>query len=548
MAGNSVGLGGRGCRRRSVLRGVGAAGIGGLAGCIRSTDEIKAEGDAEELIQAGFAETGVEPPFRTTIAITENDEREQFAQLFKATLDETGFFDVSIDSREFRSHVDLMRNAASNDVNALFVASWTGGWDPDSYVNMLFHSDNHTPDGFNVGHYANEAVDDGIDAGLVETDPDERISVYRGLQETLVADSPISFVRFSESTHVWDADTVSGWQTYPLEPGAYYAVYAPWAGTYTELDEGSEFVGDLGSDIATTDPVSMTDTVSSHATALVYEELVAVDFDGESQPLLATDWERLDGTTVRVHLREGVQFHNGEELTAAHVAGSFDRYEGTIRETDVYDWYERSEIVDEHTIDIECWREYGPLETALFNVPIVPMAAIDGEYDLESEPVGTGPYRFGDYDSGSHWRLERFDDHWFEGDDTVPATAPVETVTLEIITETASRQAALEAGNIDFSYGLPSANVSEFENDDAYGVGRHIGGGFDMVIYPCYRAPFTSAKVRRGCNMLLPRTETLETVYDGFGQLAYTPISPLLEAYSDEAFQETIADEYVRPN
>lgn len=551
MAGNSVGPGERGrLRRRSLLKRAGAAGITGFAGCLRF-DSVTADGPAEELIQEGFEAADIEPPFETTIAITEDEERNKFAQLLRSELNGTGFFDVSIASRDFGSHVDLMLAAAEENENAVFISSWTGGWDPSNFVDMLFHSDDHTPNGFNVGHYSNGTVDEYLDAGLTETNHEDRVEIYRTLQEELVADPPASFVRFREETHVWDDDVVSGWETYPLRPGAYYAIYAPWAGVYAELEDGSEFVGDLGSDVTNYDPVTITGTVSSQATALLYEQLVGVDFDGEIQPMLATDWERIDdgqtdGMTYRFSLREGVRFHNGEELTADHVKGSLERYEGTPRAADVYAWYESSDVIDDGTIEISCSREYGPFETALFNVSIVPMAAIDGEHDLESEPVGTGPYRFVEHESDDHWRMERFDEYWYEGNKAVPETAPIETVTLEIITEKSSRQAALEAGNLHFSYGVPSASIADFERNNAYGVGRRVSGSYDMVIYPTYRAPFSEQSVRRGCNMLIPRERILENVYRGIGQLAYTPISPLLEEYASESFQETIADEYVR--
>ncbi|WP_222919820.1 ABC transporter substrate-binding protein [Natrinema sp. SYSU A 869] len=546
MSGHSVGSGERrALRRRSLLKGVGTAGIAGLGGCIRS-NSIEADGPAEELIQEGFAATGIEPPFETTIAVAEDTERSRFAELLKAELEDTGFFDISIAEYKWTTYLDLLTTAADKGENALFIASWTGGWDPDDYVNMLFHSDNHTPEGLNVNHYTNETVDKYIDSGLEETVTDERVDIYRQLQERLVADSPVSFIRFSETAHAWNADVVSGWQTYPLQPGTYSAVYAPWADVYTNLEGSDEFVGDLGNDISTTDPVSMNDSPSSQAVQLIYEGLVGIDFDGELQPVLADGWKRLDATSYRFSLQEGVQFHNGEELTAAHVKGSFERYEGKPRESDVFDWYDDSEIVDDYTIDIHCWREYGPFEQRLFNVPIVPIAAINGDLDLESTPIGTGPYQFVDYQAGDDWRLERFEDYWFAGSETVPATAPIETVRLEVITEKASRQGALEAGNTDFSDGVPSASLTELDDDDAYGVDRHIGGGFDMLIYPLYHDPFSNNAVRRGCNMLIPREHIVEEVYHGLGRPAYTPISPLAEAYTDEAFRERIADEYVR--
>ncbi|WP_238705299.1 ABC transporter substrate-binding protein [Natrinema pallidum] len=546
MPGNSVGSRERRpIRRRSLLTSVGLVGVSGFAGCIRS-NSVEADGPAEELIQQGFAATDTDPPFETTIVVTEGTERSRFATLLKSELEDTGFFEISIEEYKWTTHLDLLTTAADENKNALFIVSWTGGWDPDDYVNMLFHSDSHPPNGLNVNQYADETVDEYIETGLEETVFDERVEIYRQLQERLVADAPVSFVRFGEVTHVWDADAVSGWQAYPLETGAYNAVYAPWADTFTKLEGSAELVGDLGSDISTTDPASMNDTASSQATQLVYEGLTGIDFDGTVQPVLADEWKRLDTTRYRFSLREGVQFHNGEELTAAHVKCSFERYEGEPREADVFDWYGDSEIVDDYTIDIDCRREYGPFERRLFDVPIVPMAAIDGDLDLESTPIGTGPYRFVDYQAGNDCRLERFDEYWFEGSETVPATAPVETVRLEVITEPASRQGALEAGNIDVSYGVPSASLADLTADDAYGVDRHVGGGFDMLIYPLYREPFSSAAVRRGCNMLLPRERIVEEVYNGVGQPAYTPISPLLEAYADEEFQERIADEYVR--
>jgi len=148
----------------------------------------------------------------------------------------------------------MMFAAAERNENAMFVSSWTGGWDPSNYVDMLFHSDDHTPNGSNVGHYSSETVDEYIDAGLTETDHEDRVEIYQNLQEELVADSPASFVRFREATHVWDGDVVGGWQTYPLRPGTYYAIYAPWAGVYTELEEGPSSSATSGAMSRTTIP------------------------------------------------------------------------------------------------------------------------------------------------------------------------------------------------------------------------------------------------------------------------------------------------------
>ena len=64
----------------------------------------------------------------------------------------------------------------------------------------------------------------------------------------------------------------------------------------------------------------------------VYDSLLSVDYggDGSIQPALAESWERIDGKTLELTLREGVTFHDGSPVTAEDVAFSF----GPERRTD----------------------------------------------------------------------------------------------------------------------------------------------------------------------------------------------------------------------
>ncbi|MGE5253543.1 MAG: ABC transporter substrate-binding protein, partial [Planctomycetaceae bacterium] len=58
---------------------------------------------------------------------------------------------------------------------------------------------------------------------------------------------------------------------------------------------------------------------------LIYENLVWIDYDMQPKPQLATSWEMTNPTTYLFHLRKGVKFHNGKEMTAEDVKYSYDR-------------------------------------------------------------------------------------------------------------------------------------------------------------------------------------------------------------------------------
>lgn len=58
---------------------------------------------------------------------------------------------------------------------------------------------------------------------------------------------------------------------------------------------------------------------------MIYASLNELDRQGDLslKPSLATSWKRIDDYTVKLKLRQGVKFHNGDEMTAEDVAFTF---------------------------------------------------------------------------------------------------------------------------------------------------------------------------------------------------------------------------------
>ncbi|MEF8856377.1 MAG: ABC transporter substrate-binding protein, partial [Haloplanus sp.] len=244
---------------------------------------------------------------------------------------------------------------------------------------------------------------------------------------------------------------------------------AGFAGCSGGSDDGSELVATLGADVSNYDPTLANDTTSRKAFDLVYESLVSVDFDGSVQPVLATALERRDDLTWRLSLREGVTFHDGSDFTAADVTTTFERYEGTPRESDVFLWYDDATIRDDYTLDVTLSDPYAPFQLSLGGVPIVPEAAATGNLDLSDGPVGTGPYAFDTHEPDRLYRLVRNEDHWYSGTD-IPETSPIETLTFRIIVEQSSQVAALQSGDIDLANNPPADAVADLRDDDAITV------------------------------------------------------------------------------
>jgi peptide/nickel transport system substrate-binding protein len=319
---------------------------------------------------------------------------------------------------------------------------------------------------------------------------------------------------------------------------------------------GGELVATFAADVKNMDPTRINDTTSSKAVGLIYETLMATDWEGRPQPYLAESVEQTGDTSYRVTLREGVTFHNGTDLTAQDVKTTFERYEGTPRESDVYDWYGSSTVVDDRTLDVTLSRKYAPFKFTIGTIPIVPQEATGDQVDLSSEPIGTGPYAFGTHQPDSLFRIQRNADHWFEGTDEMPDQPPIETVTFRIIVEQSAQLAALRGGDVDFINEPPAKGFSQLKQNDSFGTGERLAGGFDMLIYPSHSeadTPFQNRLVRLGTTQLIPREAILKTVYNGIGIPAYTPISPLAktreaEQFSPRSFQKRMRDQYAGYN
>lgn len=88
-----------------------------------------------------------------------------------------------------------------------------------------------------------------------------------------------------------------------------------------------QFIQETIGDVDSLDPAWGYDTASGEQVDYIYDVLLS--YDGESTNTfiagLATEWEEVSTTAIKFHIREGVNFHEGGNLTAEDVEYTFER-------------------------------------------------------------------------------------------------------------------------------------------------------------------------------------------------------------------------------
>jgi peptide/nickel transport system substrate-binding protein len=190
---------------------------------------------------------------------------------------------------------------------------------------------------------------------------------------------------------------------------------------------------------------------------LVYQGLVYVDKDRNIKPQLAESWDAsTDQTEFTFHLRKGVKWQDGRDLTSSDVAFTYanitPKYVPTASAT-FKNILQKVDTPDPATVKLTLSKQYGPFLSFL-NVPILPEHAYTGT-DLSSNPhnrmpIGTGPFQVSSWTPSDSITFDRVDTYW------KPGQPYLDRVVVKIIPQGASRIDALKAGEVDY---LPYTEV-----------------------------------------------------------------------------------------
>ena len=290
-----------------------------------------------------------------------------------------------------------------------------------------------------------------------------------------------------------------------------------------------------GADVTSLDPHQGKETPAVQVNTQIFDTLVTVDPEpNEVVPQIAESWEQTDDQTYVFKIREGIKFHDGSDLTAEDVKFSLDRARNSAAVSYIVNFIEEVTVDDDHTVTVKTTAPYAPTlrNLAIPFAAIVPKAVVEADENaFIQNPVGSGPYKFVEWNHGDHVTLKAFDDYYAGKPET-------ENLIMKVIPETSQRTIALETGEVDLAYDLAVNDIPKVNSDDKLTV-------YEIPSLTCWyvsmnmnKKPFDNPKVREAMSMAIDRQTIIDTINAGSGQTADAIIAPAVFGYYSTGVKE----------
>nr|WP_275402029.1 ABC transporter substrate-binding protein [Sinirhodobacter huangdaonensis] len=315
---------------------------------------------------------------------------------------------------------------------------------------------------------------------------------------------------------------------------------------------GGNIVITYKDDVATLDPAIGYDWQNWSMIKSIFDGLMDyVPGTTELRPGLAESYEiSPDGKTYTFHLRKGVKFHNGREMTAEDVKYSLDRvttpatqspgagFFGSIAGYDAMaDGSATSlsgvTVVDPATVKIELSRPDATFlhVMALNFSSVVPKEEVEKwGADFGKHPVGTGAFKLSDWTIGQKLLLTKNADYWRAG---LPY---LDSVTFEVGQEPIVALLRLQKGEVDIpGDGIPPAKFTEVMNNPDEKKQVVVGGQLQTgyITLNVEMKPFDNVEVRRAINMAINKDRIVQMI-NGRATPATQPLPPSMPGYTKD--------------
>ncbi len=277
----------------------------------------------------------------------------------------------------------------------------------------------------------------------------------------------------------------------------------------------------------------------------LYEGLVKFkDEDLNVEPWLAEDWDvNEEGDVWTFYLQEGVQFHDGSEFNADAVEFSFMRildedhpYFGLGDQALAYmDWLlggvlEEVRAVDEYTVEFKLAEPFGPFLTymGMYSQYIVSPTAVEehGE-DYYTNPSGTGPFQFSEWRRDEYIEMEVFDGYWGEKPE-------IEKIVWKVVPEGSTRLMELQAGQVHAIKSIEPAQLDTIQTDEEIELMQMPGANLFFAAINHAAEPFDDVNVRRAVMHAIDFDSLIDTLYEGLGTRAITPMPPTIFGFNED--------------
>lgn len=313
--------------------------------------------------------------------------------------------------------------------------------------------------------------------------------------------------------------------------------------------KGGALVYARGADSVGLDPINIVDGESIRVTHAIFETLFEYDEELELQPKLAESYKTAeDGLTWTIHLKEGIKFHDGTDFNADAVVFNFERWMDPENPYHIGDFpyypflyggfkgdpdhkIDYVKAVNDSTVEIKLTEELAPFISFL----AIPMFGIASPEAIEQynekfyeHPVGTGPFEFESWSRNDKIVLKANENYYIENEPLL------DKMIFTVVPDNAARLNVLLTGEADMIDGMNPEDADTVEEDENLQLIKRPSFTNGFMVFNTQVEPFDNVKVRQAINMAIDKKGLVDAFYNGYAEVAKSPVPPVLWGYNDD--------------
>jgi peptide/nickel transport system substrate-binding protein len=293
--------------------------------------------------------------------------------------------------------------------------------------------------------------------------------------------------------------------------------------------DGGTVIRRLDSECKTLNWVLYTTAYEKFVLRHVYDPLLDYDENGNMVPVLAAGLPEVsdDHLRITVKLRKDAHWQDGTPITTKDVKFTLDKVRDpgipALNKAAYFEKLDRLEVVDDYTL-VFVWKE--PFAPSLFAItelwPIPAHIYSQGDFLTHAanrKPVGSGPFKFGEWVSQQYISLVRYDEYYGK-------KAHLDRIIFKVVEDDAVALNMLKAGELDemrATQGQWEKQMNEPDFEKRFRKVDYYFPGYNFIAWNCKRPWFTDKRVRRAMTLLFDRESVNTKMYSGFARMVSGP-------------------------
>ena len=428
--------------------------------------------------------------------------------------------------------------------------------DPDEFTYNLFHS-SVRDGGYNFIGYNNPEYDALAEAQRVEVaDKEARLDIICEAQRIIRNDMVNAYFIHPltpqvVNTAAFNPDSIT------TQAGIGVHNFWTWIGIEPTGDDKT-LITSTTSFLNNFNPLEIAGDAPSRVTEMTWDRLMRINPIGVAEPWAAESvvWE--DPLNVVVTLREGMKWHDGEDVLSDDAAYSFvaalvgvtnmaESDDGNIRlefrpEAPDYHPFAQNianmQIIDDLSLRFTLKSPSAAFETsslAKLNLipkhiwePIINDLLTKPDADVnsiqEEIPIGSGPFKYVAFDVNEFVLLEAFDDHW--------ARPKIDTWLMNVLPNQEATLGQIQSGEMNFLWewpGDPGVLQQIVDENEQLDIFSAISIGFNYFAFNVRYAPFDDVTFRQAVAHTIPQQFIIDNIFNGLAAPADSFVSAALE-------------------